>query len=370
MPLPTLRASAAHDMAFLTSTGARGGLHGQLRLARLLEMPERDFEERIREIEAKPLFKRLLKLGVVSYQPYPGTRFAERRFGGRALPTSCEGLSELVDGDSAMVRLIRRVGQERFEKFFLKDDGLSDEARAKACRLSAEEARGLREFIDRVYVQAEFESPKAAPARAQVFSPVAGIVIEGGTPVLGFFNREIWKGRYRVDEKKRAQLQGSLSPRETRDLEVILKRLEFLDHRKSTLYRVLNGLVEEQAEFLTTGEPERRRPLSQRAVASRLGILPSTLNRLISNKSVQLPWGLEAPIKVFVPSAKVILRDRFFDLALERPGLSDEELRGEVSRLFGAKLSRRSVTQYRKELGLAGRGKRAAGKPAVARRSS
>lgn len=86
---------------------------------------------------------------------------------------------------------------------------------------------------------------------------------------------------------------------------------------------------------------------------------PSVLNRLISNKSVRLPWGLEAPLKALIPSAKTLLRDRLHDLALSHPGSSDENLRKLMERLHGARLSRRSIAQYRQDLGLGARGKRA-----------
>lgn len=76
------------------------------------------------------------------------------------------------------------------------------------------------------------------------------------------------------------------------------------------------------------------------------------LNRLVANKSVELPWGQEAALSVFVPSRKSLLRDQLHDLALARPELSDAGLRAAIQDLHGVELSRRSITQYRKELGV------------------
>ncbi len=346
-------------MAFRTTFSAKPGLHGQLKLARLLEMSERDFEARIREVEANPLFARLLKVGAVRLEPYEHSGFAAKRFGGWDLKTSSEGLPDLLNGNGEMVQLIQRVGQERFEECFLKDDELSDADRARSCGITVAQARQLREFVDRLYIQAEFKSPAAADSPApKVFSAVAGVSVSDGKPVLGFFNREIWKGRYRVNNDKYALLKGSLPLNESQRLEKLLRQLEFLDRRKSTLYRVLEALLVHQAEFFLTGEPDRRRPLTQRALASQLDVIPSVLNRLLSNKSIQLPWGLESPLRTLVPSAKAILRDRLHGFALAHPDLSDEALRREIESAFGAKLSRRSIAQYRKELGLGGRGRR------------
>jgi hypothetical protein len=250
------------------------------------------------------------------------------------------------------------VGQENFEENFLRDEeGRSDSERARRCQITPDEARRLREFVDRLYVQSEFsDSNQAAPS--QTFSAVAGIDMENGRPVLGFFNREIWKGRYRVNEGKRAELIRSLSDADARRAEKLIAELEFVERRKSTLFLVLEEIVKAQAEYLKTRDPGKRRPLTQKSLAEKLEISPSVINRLISNKSVRLPWGLEAPMKTFVPSGKAILRGHLHDIAVKNPGLSDEALRLEIKRLHGAALSRRSVAQYRKEFGLGGRGNR------------
>ncbi|HXS99525.1 MAG TPA: hypothetical protein VN915_02520 [Elusimicrobiota bacterium] len=346
-------------MGFRTANSAKAGLHGQMKLARLLEMSEKDFEKNVREVEASPLFARLVSAGALAVEPYSGARFASRRFGGWGLRTSSDGVPELIDGQGDVVALIKRVGQERFEELFLSDAALSDEERARRCDISPGEARRLREFVDRVYIQSELETPGAdAAAPSVVYSTVAGVEIVDGRPALAFFNREIWKGRYRVNEGGCERLKAAVPPREFKRLESFLRQLEHLDRRKSTLYRVLEAFLDAQADFFVTGEPGRRRPLTQLSLATDLEISPSVLNRLISNKSIQLPWGLETPLKNLVPSSKMLLRDRLYDLMLELPELSDQALRLEIESRWNAKLSRRSVAQYRKELGLGGCGKR------------
>lgn len=67
---------------------------------------------------------------------------------------------------------------------------------------------------------------------------------------------------------------------------------------------------------------------------------------------------LDGEPKKFVPSGKLMARDRLYDLAVASPGLSDEGLRTEMRRVHGLSLSRRSITQYRRELGLETRGLR------------
>lgn len=338
----------------------RTGLRTQARikLARLLELPESAFAARIREIEADPLFRRLSEAGVLSIQPLPGSRCVARAFEGRHLRASDDGLAELLDGESGVARLIKKIGREDFEAYFLGDEARSDEERGRTCGISPAEARAVREFMDRLYVRSEFESTEDRSAPAMIYSSVAGIALEDGRPVLGFFNREVWKGRYRTDQARYAEWRAALTPSQDVQVEQFMRQVDLLAFRQTTLFRVLEVLIELQAAYLVTGDPDRRIPLTQSKVAARLGVAPSVLNALIANKSVELPWRLEIPLKTLLPSSKTMMRDRLYDLAIERPEAGDDALREEIHRLYGATLSRPSIIQYRKELGLGGCGRR------------
>jgi hypothetical protein len=333
-------------------------LQGRIKLSRLLEMPERDFAKMVCALEGNELFRRLTELGVLRVQAYPRTRFFARRFDGRDLRAASEDLPELVDGRGSLARLIAGVGHEQFEACFLKDEVLSDEERARRCGIAVGDAWRLREFVDRLYIRSEFESANSLPVPSAAYSAVAGIAVENGKPVIGFFHREIWKGRYEIDQAALAALSVSLPAEEARRLDRFVRKAGLLDRRKTTLYQALELLVEEQAEYLATGDPDRRRALTQRALAARIGAAPSVLNTVIGNKSVETPWGLEIPLKALLPSRKAILRERLYDVAMEQPHATDALMRDEIFRRCGARISPRSITQYRKELGLGGCGRR------------
>ena len=346
-------------MGLRAAARAAASLQGYLKLARLLEAPESELAEAVKRAEATPFFQRLLAERVVRVDPFPKARFAARRFGGWGLRTSSEGLSKLLDGRDELLELIRGIGQEEFEACFLNGEGLTDAERARRCSIRSADCARVRAFLDKVYIQEELEGPAAA-APAKTFSAVAGISVEHGKAVLAFFNRDIWKGRYAVDEARLSELLRRVPPADARRLDALLKRLSHIDRRKSTLYRVLEEVVAEQAAYLVSGDPGARRPFSQKSLAERVESSPSVVNRLIANKSVQLPWGMEAPLKAFLPSAKSLLRDRLHDLAVENPRLSDEDLRRALAEDGGVLLSRRSIAQYRADLGLGRRGERAA----------
>ncbi len=341
------------------SVSARASLTciGAIKLARMAEMSEEEFESVIKKIEYNRFFQLLKVSGVVNLAEFPGTRYAARRFAGYGLKLSGGYLPELADGKGDLVALIQGIGQEKFEACFLRDASMGDAERAEKCDISVKDAARLRDFVNRAFIQAEFEGAAEAPA-SKVFSSVAGIEIENGAPVLAFFHREIWKGRYKVDQEKLSEMLKDIPASEQSGVQKLLKRMELADNRKSTLYRALEMLISIQADYLRTGEPGRRRPLSQRTLAKNLEIDPSVLNRLVSNKSVQPPWGAETPMSTLLPSSKEVNLERLYSLASENPALSDEGLRLELKIRHGVKLSRRSVAQYRKDLQLSPGGRR------------
>lgn len=334
-------------------TGLR--LYGGLKLAKLLEMREEDFAKLARDLEADPAFDRLARAGVVSRRPFPKAYFAARRWAGWNLAPASEGLGDLLDADSEPVKLLRRIGRKKFEECFLESEG-SDAGRARRCGITEEQAAALRELLDRLYIKEQFETPAPPPAKA--FSAVAGIGIDGGEPVLKFFHREVWKGEYAVDAERLKAVVGQAEPGEARKLSRFVQRLSFLARRQTTLYKALQALIAAQADWLKTGDPSRRQPLTQRSLAVALGVDPSAVNRLIANKSVELPWGTEAPMKSLLPSGKTLARERVCELARGRPELSDEALRALLAAEHQIHLSRRSVAQYRQDLGVGPRGRR------------
>ncbi len=332
-------------------------LIGALKMAHMAEMPEEEFGKLLKELEGNRYFRLLKASGAINLAEFPSARYAARRYAGYGLRSSCGDLPVLTDGKGDLIRLIQGIGQEKFEVYFLRDAPMSDIERAEECSISVKDSERLRDFVNRVYMQVEFEGVVEAPV-SKVFSAVAGIQIENRVPVLAFFHREIWKGRYKVDGDKLSELLRGMPDSERAGVEKVLKRVEFADKRKTTLYRALEILISTQADYLLSGEPERRLPFLQKTLAKNLGVDISVLNRLISNKSLQMPWGTEAPMSVLLPSPKKINLARVYALAVENPGLSDEGLSVELKVQYGIELSRRSVAQYRKDLALSAGGER------------
>lgn len=348
-----------HGFKLTASAGARtsASLIGALKMAQMASMSEDEFERLLKEMEGGRVFQLLRQSGALTLSEFPAARYAARKYAGYGLNLAAGDLPELADGKGDLVALIQGIGQEKFEACFLRDAVMSDIQRAEECDITVRDAERLRDFVNRAFIQAEFESAPQAPA-ARVYSAVAGIEINDGEPELAFFHREIWKGRYKVDGEKLAALLPGMDPEERARAERLLKKIEFADKRKTTLYRALEILVSVQADYLVTGEPGRRRPLSQKTLAKNLEVDASVINRLVSNKSIQMPWGLELPMTALLPTSKQVNLERLYAIAAEQPALSDERLRAELRSRHGVDLSRRSVAQYRKDLSLAAAGAR------------
>ena len=92
--------------------------------------------------------------------------------------------------------------------------------------------------------------------------------------------------------------------------------------------------------------------MSQRTLASQIGISHSSVSRIINRKTLKMPWGSEIPLKDFFLSRKKFLIDKVSDILLKYgkgDKLTDREIGDILNRKYGLKISRRSVNLYRKE---------------------
>jgi hypothetical protein len=327
------------------------GLRARLDFARLLETPEDDVAENVRALESQALYQQLSAAGVVTVDPYAAARFAARRFAGRELRATSESSALALDGNSAEVALISRIGQEAFEDIFLGSKVLTDRERAALSKMTEAEARSVRQFVDRIYLSGELAGGQAQAAPSEAFSSVAGISLEDDRPVLSFFHREIWKGRYRINRAIRDSHLSALDHAAAQQARILLRALEQIDRRKATLYRVLEEVLAAQARYFVTRNAEDRQPLTQRDLARKLELSPSVINRVVSNKAIELPWGVEVPLAALLPNRKSVLKDHVFELSHGQPQLSDRALADVIERRFSLRLSQQSISVYRREMG-------------------
>jgi RNA polymerase sigma-54 factor len=132
--------------------------------------------------------------------------------------------------------------------------------------------------------------------------------------------------------------------------------LENLNKRHETIEKILNMIVDTQSHFFDSGDAQLS-PLMQKNIADELGLHPSTISRAISNKYIQTPKGILV-LKCFCPrnikgSTKKKIMKLIDDMIIaedKRSPLSDEQI-AEKLEGSGIKLERRTIAQYRKNLG-------------------
>lgn len=175
------------------------------------------------------------------------------------------------------------------------------------------------------------------------------------------YRRWLKEGRAGADREVRQYLEQRLR--------AAVWVLRCLEQRRLTLYRLGQAILECQGDFFHRGA-RHLRPLTMREVADRVGVHESTVSRAAANKYAATPHGT-FPLRFFfasgvecrgggalsAASVKRLIRELAAEEDPRRP-LSDRDLASELGRR-GVLISRRTVSKYRQELGMA---------PSVARR--
>ncbi|MBI5210621.1 MAG: hypothetical protein HY927_11680 [Elusimicrobia bacterium] len=339
----------------------RPALIGRLRMADWIEMPEREFAREIKKIEQDPLFQKLFfglsdVPGAIRRQRWPRSRMVLSfdEVGGRTASAGERAkVEDILEAKPHLIAMIRRLGREAFETYFLHSDEPLTIAEI-ACRTSlpAADVRKIHDMLLDIGTQAEFESP-GEPSASRHYACLARVWTEDGEPHFEFFSPHWARGRYHIrydlveEWKRQAAL---LSSDERRKLPRLIKRIETVNLRQNTMFRILESLAKLQADFLTNKSPDRKRPISLRQLAYRLDLAPSTVSRALSCRSVILPWGKEVPLIQLVPGRRKVLREilsRWLEVDARR---TDAALALRLREEYAIKVSRRTVNAVRNEL--------------------
>jgi transposase len=336
---------------------------GRLRMADWIQMPEREFAHEVEKLEKDPLFQKLYFgdgriPGAVRRQRWPGGKLSgsfyeidERTAAGAGERVSVE---EFAEERGPALAAIKRMGQKDFERYFLHgEDALTLEEIGRRTNLTPADVRSIHELVVELGARAEFEgkveAPTASPGRQAAC--LAKISMTTGTPTFEFFApywaRGLYQIRFDLLEKWKA---GGLTPEERRHLPALLKRLETVNLRQSTLFRLLETVARLQSDYLLNERLEDVRPISLRQLAKRLDLAPSTVSRAFSRRSVQLPSDRELPLIAFVPGRRSVLRELLGQWLAQDADVTDAALAARLKADRGISISRRTVNAVRHEL--------------------
>ena len=147
-----------------------------------------------------------------------------------------------------------------------------------------------------------------------------------------------------------------------RDVESARFLIESIEQRRRTLERVAHEIIKRQGEFLEHGA-DHLKPLKMQEIADELGIHVSTVSRALKGKYIQTPQGIFDMKRFFsggteTDSGQMISQQavkdtirKIVDQEDKRSPRSDDDLVAELARQ-GIHIARRTVTKYRKALGI------------------
>jgi RNA polymerase sigma-54 factor len=180
-------------------------------------------------------------------------------------------------------------------------------------------------------------------------------IVEDWTPNIYVSRHYIEKLRDKnTDDKLREWLQ--------RKIQSAKWLIDAIEQRRSTLMKVTRAIIKHQKTFLDKG-PEFIEPLKMQQIADIVGVHVTTVSRAVDDKWVQTPRGI-FPLKRFfgggtqTASGEEVAWETIKQKLLDIIGnedkaipLSDEDLVTKLSE-SGYPVARRTVTKYRKMLGI------------------
>lgn len=140
--------------------------------------------------------------------------------------------------------------------------------------------------------------------------------------------------------------------------------LRNIEHRRQTIYRVVQCIVERQSDFLDKGV-EFIKPMMLKDVAEDIGMHLSTISRVVNRKYAHTPQGVIELRRFFSEGmmnedgeevSTRILKLRIKKLVEEEDSkspMTDDQIAKILSK-EGVKLSRRTVAKYRDQMNIAG----------------
>lgn len=334
---------------------------GRLRMADWIEMPEKEFARQVEKVEKDPLFRKLYfgsseLPSAIRRRRWPGGRLSAGFYDvdeGRVASGQRVDVEGSLDARKDVLPLIRRMGQAAFERYFLRaEEAATLPEIAKRTGLSEAEVARVHDLILEVGAQTEFAGPmKTAPA-ARGTACLARLTNDPKGPAFEFLAPYWARGLYQVryDDLESWKSSGRLDGPERRRLRHLLKRLETLNLRQSTIFRILESLARVQSDFLSTRRPEDVRPVSLRLLARRLQLAPSTVSRALSHRTLRLPWGPEVPMISLVPGQRHVLKDVLRGWIKDDPAATDAVLARRLKTERGIEVSRRTVNAVRHAL--------------------
>jgi len=138
--------------------------------------------------------------------------------------------------------------------------------------------------------------------------------------------------------------------------------IDAIQQRRSTIYNIASAIVEEQKAFFDKG-PMALKPLRMQEIADRVGVHVSTVSRALAGKHVQTPRGVFSLKHFFTGGVEKndgevesweVVRQKLLQIIENEDKtnpLSDDQVAAQLA-AQGIEIARRTVSKYRKVLGI------------------
>lgn len=343
---------------------------GRMKLGEFMSLPEDDFQKLVEKIKNDPLFRRLAapQIKVITYKSFPGTSLA--RFKTIPLDPAITPSQDSFDlepffsQEKDVTLIIESLGVDRFKKYFL--DGGSQitlEEIAGECDLTIEEVKRISNFVDQLYLQAKStDSPMGERPQRIYYSTIASVEKEERGFYIGFFSAQIFEGRYIIDFDRFEEIKkaGEFNRDELKESKILFDKLRLVNYRKTTIYQIVQNIIEAQGNFFQSGNSKDLKFLTQASLAEKIGVEPGLISRAIRGKAIRIPQGREISLKTFFPTRKHIGKELIREIIKQEETeiqnkiieklYSDREIRKKLKKDYGISISRRSVSEWRLDL--------------------
>jgi len=326
-------------------------------------MSEYEFAKMVKEIEEEPLFKKLMypenrREKAIKYERLSRTDISSNFYELKEetiRDSRSPDIELLIAEKKEILNLARGIGEKKFKKYFLYcENAVSLKQTAGECNLSISEVKKLMELVNNVSLYNEFYHPSTLSLNSQVhYTKVASVSKNGserGCLLINFFSPQWVRGIYKIDYDKLEYLKSgkNFSEEELKRLNGLIKDIELINTRKTTLYKVLQGIVEKQKTYFNSGDISNLQPQQQKELAEKINIDSSLVCRAIKGRSIDTPQGEEKPLKFFFSGEKAKIESALRNI-MTRP-YTDEQISDRLKKQYKINRDRRTVREYRNKL--------------------
>ncbi|MFH0773995.1 MAG: hypothetical protein V2A53_00665 [bacterium] len=318
------------------------GMRMGMKMSHILSIPDMEFREYLREIEEDPIFCLLKEEKVIRMKGFPKAGIAMELKEG-ILPDRRErSIEPLLEENKDAVEWIKGIGPEKFKRYFWENEEILSLAEIEEeTGLTLFQIKAINSFIDNYEIATLTSHPKE---EYKTYTKIASIEDD---LTIGFFLRDMVRGVYHIDRERLAILRDRMEKKQKRLTEII-RKLEEVNARKTTIYQIIEGIIELQRKYIKTGRVADLVVLTETGLAERIGVNISSVSRAIYRRTVDTRWG-ERSLKFFFPSKRSKIKLILPEME-EASLVSDEKLKAKLEADYGISTSRRQITSCRNEL--------------------